>query len=388
MIKEITTTAELKEFCGHLKDEKWITVDTEFIREKTYYPELCLIQVASATQEALIDPLAQGIKLSAFWQILADKNIVKVLHAASQDLEIFYHESDQEIHNIFDTQIAAQALGYGESIGYDRLVETICNVKLDKTSRHTDWRLRPLSDKQKTYAIYDVTYLREIYIDMQNRLGELNRLDWIIEEMDKQYPPTRFQRNPYNAYQRIKIRKPRRNNLVILQELAAWRDDEAFRKNIPRQYIMRDDALIDIAMLQPRDIKSLSRIRSVSEKEANSNRGKLILSLIETALNRPQETWPTVKKIPSLSEETKITIELLKTLLRVVAENNQLTPRLIADNDDIHKLATQKEKAQVDCLKGWRNDIYGQKALMLMDGKIGLALNKGKIQFVPVSFIN
>ncbi|MFV0320931.1 MAG: ribonuclease D [Alphaproteobacteria bacterium] len=388
MIKEITTTAELEKFCHHLKDEKWITVDTEFIREKTYYPELCLIQVASATQEALIDPLTEGIKLSAFWQILANKNIVKVLHAASQDLEIFYHESDQEIHNIFDTQIAAQALGYGESIGYDRLVETICNVKLDKTSRHTDWRLRPLSDKQKTYAIYDVTYLREIYTEMQNRLSELNRFEWIIEEMDKQYPPARFQRNPYDAYLRIKIRKPRRNNLVILQELAAWRDDEAFRKNIPRQYIMRDDALIDIAMLQPRDIKSLSRIRSVSEKEANSNRGKLILSLIETALNRPQETWPKVKKIPNLSEETKITIELLKTLLRVVAENNQLTPRLIADNEDIYKLATQKENAKVDCLKGWRNEIYGQKALMLMGGKIGLALNKGKIQFVPVSFIN
>ncbi|MFV0431447.1 MAG: ribonuclease D [Alphaproteobacteria bacterium] len=387
MTKIITQTQDLENFCNHLKTKKWLTVDTEFIREKTYCPELCLIQAASDEQEVLIDPLAKELDLNAFWKVLADKNIVKILHAASQDLEIFYHQSSYGVCNIFDSQIAAQALGYGESIGYDRLVEDICGVVLDKSSRHTDWRLRPLSDKQKIYAIADVTYLRDVYLNLQQRLAQKGRLAWIEEEIANQCNKNRFQRNPSETYLRIKIRNPKRKSLVVLQELAAWRDDEAYRRNIPRQFVVKDETLINLAILQPRDKKALAQIRTVSEKQANGKQGEIFLSLIDKALNRPKESWPEVKKVIRLGKKDKTAIELLKTLLRVVAEENELTSHLIANNDDIYKLATQKEEANIACLKGWRGEIFGQKALDLLEGKIALALHKGNIRFVRVSFV-
>ncbi len=388
MTNILAKTLEIIQFIERNQNRKWITIDTEFIREKTFYPELCLIQLATPDETAIIDPLADGIDLTAFWKLMADKNITKVLHAAAQDLEIFYHLSSLPIHNIFDTQIAAQALGYGESIGYDRLVKDICNIKLDKSSRHTDWRLRPLTSTQIEYAAADVKWLCLIFEDFKKRLNKSNRLNWILEEIDNQYTAERFKPTPLEAWRRIKIRNPRRKQLVILQELAAWRDREARNRNIPRRHFIKDEALIDIAMLMPRDEKTLTQIRSISLKQAQSSQGKKLLALVEKALMRPKETWPQLKPIIRPTENIKTAIELLKTLLKVSAQNNQLTPHLIADSEEIFKLATEQEKANIRCLKGWRYEIFGHYALDLLNGKLALAYNKGKMEFVSVNFIN
>ncbi len=392
MTNILTKSAEIKAFiarnCGQNHEQKWITIDTEFVREKTFYPELCLIQLATPMEAVIIDPLADGIDLTHFWEVMADENITKILHAAAQDLEIFYHLSPLPINNVFDTQIAAQALGYGESVGYDRLVEDVCHVKLDKSSRYTDWRLRPLSNEQIEYAAADVTWLCNIYEDFITRLTQNNRLHWIIEEIENTYTPKRFAPNPLEMWKRIKIRSPQPKQLVILQELAAWRDIEARERNIPRRHFIKDETLIDMAMLMPRDEKSLSKIRSISPKYAQGKHGKKFLELIDKALNRPRETWPAVKKIVKPSESVKTAVELLKTLLKVAAQNNQLTPHLIADNDDILALATLGKKADIACLKGWRYEAFGNDALKLLEGKTALAYNKGKIQLVPISFIH
>ncbi len=388
MTKILTQSAEITAFIKRNQKAKWITIDTEFVREKTFYPELCLIQIASPKESVIIDPLSPSIDLTPFWEIMANKDVVKVFHAAAQDLEIFYHQSPLPIHNIFDTQIAAQALGYGESIGYDRLVEDICHVKLDKTSRYTDWRIRPLSEVQIQYAAADVTFLCDIYEDLIKRLTQNQRLSWIQEEIANTYTAERFKPAPMETWRRIKIRSPKAKQLVILQELAAWRDIEARARNIPRRHFLKDETLIDIAMLMPRDEKTLGQIRSISPQYADGKHGKIILELIEKALMRPRETWPIVKRIIKPSEEVKTAMELLKTLLKVLAEKNQLTPHLIADNEDILKLASQQQNADIACLKGWRYDVFGRYALDLLDGKMALAYHKGKIRLVPVSFIH
>ncbi len=383
-MQHITTTEQFQSFCAKLQGKPWVTIDTEFVRQKTYYPELCLVQMASDEDAAIIDVLADGFDYTALWDILADPTMVKVFHAAVQDLEIFYHLSDKPICNIFDTQIAAMALGYGESIGYDRLVYDICAVELDKSSRYTDWSARPLQKKQLEYALQDVTWLRNVYQSLTERLEERNRTQLVAQEIEYQLRAERFLPNPMQSYKRIKMRRAKPNQLVALQYMAAWRDDMARQKNRIRQHIVSDDVLMHLAMLQPKTTKEMTKLQGISTNFAQSYQAKALLETMQEALQTPKDTWPKMRSVPKLSEKTKTALELLKMLLRITSEQEEISAKFIAENDDLVALITQQEKADIACLKGWRKDIFGDKALALLRGKIAIGLHKGNIHFVPI----
>ncbi len=384
----ITTTEQFEEFCLHLHHKQWVTIDTEFIRQKTYYPELCLVQMASDTDTAIIDVLAQKFNCAPLWDVLANPDLVKVLHSAFQDLEIFYHLSPKPIENIFDTQIASMALGYGDSIGYDRLVKDICDVELDKTSRYTDWSLRPLHEAQLQYALQDVTWLRDVYLGLVERLQMRDRMDIVLQEIKSQLYKERFLPNPMQAYKRIKVRRPKADQLVVLQHLAAWRDETARQRNRIRQHVITDDVLIRLAMLQPKNTHQMSKIQGISASYPQSAQAETLIKLIEHALRTPKNSWPKLKKTPRLTERTKTSLELLKMLLRIISEQEEISARLIAENDDLIALIEQKDRANIDCLKGWRKAIFGDRALALLEGKIAIGLHKGQICFTPIQIID
>lgn len=384
----ITTSKQFEEFCLHLKDKSWVTIDTEFIRQKTYYAELCLIQMASDTDTAIIDVLAKGFDCSPLWDVLANPKLVKVFHAAFQDLEIFYHLSTKPIDNIFDTQIASMALGYGESIGYDRLVQDICDIELDKTSRYTDWSQRPLEKTQLQYAVQDVTWLRDVYLNLVQRLNERDLMGVVMQEIDTQLCKERFLPDPMGAYKRIKVRRAKADQLVILQHLAAWRDETARAKNRIRQHILTDDILVRLAMLQPKNTDEMRKLQGISADYTRSAQAEVLIKLIKQALQTPRDSWPKLEKPLKLSETTKTALELLKMLLRIVSEQEGISARLIAQNEDLIALIEQKNRADIDCLRGWRRKIFGEKALDLLEGKIAIGLHKGQIHFAPIQIID
>ncbi|NNE59241.1 MAG: ribonuclease D [Hellea sp.] len=378
-IPTIRTTAELAAFCDKAKHKEFLCVDTEFMRESTYYSILCLIQLSTDDDEAIIDPLADGIDLAPLGKLLANPKITKVMHAARQDLEIFYHMFGKVPNSVFDTQIAAMALGFGDSVSYQALVKGRLDLDLDKGARFTDWSKRPLSDKQLKYAMGDVTHLRDFYPGIVEELTERGRLNWVLEEMKPQLQKSLYENNPEVAWERLKIRRPKREYLAVLKAAAAWREKKAINRDIPRRRVLKDDALYDIAQQKPRTLKALAALRGVPNGFERSETAKKLVEDINYALDNVETYGPPVPKPQHMPPNIGPKSEMLRTLLRLRTEYEDIAPRLVAKSKDIDQIAAFGEKAEVAALKGWRREVFGEDALKMLDGKIGLKLEGRKV---------
>ncbi len=375
----ITEQNELVKFCASLEGCEFITVDTEFLREKTYYPKLCLIQIGAPDgRAAAIDPLTKGIDLQPVYDLLFNEEILKIFHAARQDMEIFYNLTQRLPNPIFDTQIAAMVCGYGDSIGYDNLVRNITGVQIDKSSQFTNWSLRPLSDKQIAYALGDVTHLVKVYESLAKTLDKRGRTEWVFQEEDILTDPATYQNFPYEAWRRIKIKTPKSKTLAVLRELAAWREIRAQEKNLPKPWVMKDDTLADMAAQAPTDVKGLKKIRNLGADFAQSRHGQDLIDLIKKAVNSDENTWPKPEKRKSPSPSVSATIDLLKMLLKINAMQNDVATKLLSSTDDLELLA-QDDNADIPALKGWRREVFGNEALMVKHGKLAVGMKDGKI---------
>ncbi len=378
----ITSTAALTEACDRLAQQPFITVDTEFLRETTYYPKLCLIQMASRDEAFLVDPLAEGISLQPFMALMANKGVVKVFHSARQDLEIVWNLGGIVPEPLFDTQVAAMVCGYGDSVSYEQLASDLAKAKIDKSSRFTDWARRPLSDAQLTYALSDVTHLVKVYEALMAQLTENGRLAWLDEEMGVLTSPETYRADPENAWKRLggRLRKPK--EVAVLMEVAAWREREAQSRDVPRGRILKDDALIDLATSAPRSVEALGRLRSIPNGFERSRTAADILGAVERGLERDPKTVP-VPERPRGRANTGATVELLKVLLKTIAESEGVAPKIIATVEELDAIADDDE-ADVPSLKGWRRQLFGQKAIALKNGQLGLAMNGRRVVVWPV----
>lgn len=380
----ITDTATLTAFCTRMRQEPVIMVDTEFLRENTYWPQLCLIQVAGKDEAVCIDPLAAGIDLTPFWHILADQNILKVFHAARQDLEIFWHLTGQIPAPIFDTQIAAMVCGFGDSVAYDQLVRTIIKKSLDKSSRFTDWSRRPLTARQIEYALADVTHLRDIYAWMARKLKKTGRDGWLDEEMAILLDPGTYDLDPQQMWRRLKPRSNEGLFLACVQSLAAWREIEARQRDLPRGRIIKDETLLEIAASRPRDADALGRIRGLGPNFVKGKMGESLLRALAEAMALPKEQWPCLPRKEPPPRGLGPTVELLKVLLRLCSEKHDVAAKMIATTDDLDAFAITPD-APNQITMGWRNDVFGQHARRLIEGKLALTLIKGNIHEIDLN---
>lgn len=371
----ITTNAALADYCAAAKSSPFLCIDTEFMRENTFYSILCLIQVATPDTEAIIDPLADGLDLAPLIDLLTDKNITKVLHAARQDIEIFYQICGSVPEPIFDTQIAAMALGFGESVGYGALVKGRLNIDLDKGARFTDWSRRPLSDKQLAYALADVTHLQTLYLPLVAELEEKNRLSWVLEEMAPQTDEALYSFEPEAAWQRLKVRNPKKQYLAVLKAAAAWRERMAQQKDIPRRRVLKDDAIYDLAQQRPRNLQALTKLRAIPRGFEKSSSAAGLIEAIDAAIDNADDYAPAPPKVQHMPPSLGPRVEMLRTLLRLRTEVEGIAPRLVANARDIEQIAAFGEDANVQALTGWRREIYGQDALDMLTGKIALRLD-------------
>lgn len=375
----ITDQAALDALCHELATHPWITIDTEFLRDKTYYPQLCLVQMAAPEGPAYaVDPLAEGLDLAPLVDLLNNENVLKVFHAARQDLEIFVNLTGKVPHPVFDTQVAAMVLGYGDQIGYLNLVQDICDKKLDKGAQFTDWSRRPLTEKQIHYALDDVLWLREVYNHLDAQLKKRGRIDWVREEMAILTDPVTYRNHPEEAWERLKLRTDKPQALAILKAVAQWREEEAQRRNVPRGRILRDETILDLAVHAPRTEDELKHIRNVGPDVARGKLGQAILRVVEQGIKLPKDQIPRMERKRPLPQNLAPVVEMLKLLLRIVASENDVAGRLIAAPDELDEIA-KSDHADVPSLKGWRYDVFGKEALELKNGKIGLVIRGGEI---------
>lgn len=371
---------ELNNFCRDLAAHDFITIDTEFLREKTYYPKLCLVQLSGPDKNAkAIDPLVGDLDLTPLFDLLADESVLKIFHAARQDLEIFYNLTGKVVTPFFDTQIAAMVCGFGDSVGYENLVKNICNKQLDKSSQFTDWSNRPLSEKQLNYALGDVTHLVDIYKHLSQKLEERGRTSWVFQEEGVLNDPATYANDPQESYKRIKIRSPRPKTLAILRELAAWREKRAQDKDIPRPWVMRDDTLADMAGQAPKDAKHLAKIRNFSKDLARGSVGETLLEIIKKAGESDKSTWPKVVKRRPPPPHISSTIDILKLLLKVQCAENDVATKLVASKEDIEALATGNH-SDVPAMQGWRYEVFGQHIEALKKGELAIGLKDDNIK--------
>ena len=372
-----------------LSKAPYLALDTEFLRDQTYYPKLCLIQVASPNGdapgvEAIIDPLAPGLDLAPFYELLKRPDIIKVLHAARQDIEIFYLQGGVLPDPLFDTQIAAMVCGFGDAASYETLSRKIAHVEIDKSARFTDWSHRPLSKRQLEYALADVTHLRVIYEWMQARLEKTGRSSWVSEEVSALQDPALYQQDPENAWKRLKPRSSSKKFLALLAAIAAWREREAQTRDIPRGRVLKDEALSEIAAHPPENGEALERIRAVPKGFANSRMGKGLMEALEAGAHAPPPQGAETLQPPRRRREpSPAAIDLLKTLLRLRAESAGVAPRLIANADDIEKLAANEDDGVV-ALSGWRAEVFGNDARLLRKGDLAIALENGEAVVVEL----
>ena len=378
----ITTTSALQNLCDTLSGGDFVTVDTEFLREQTFWPQLCLIQLAGPNAEAVVDPLHPGIDLTPFYRLMGDERIVKVFHAARQDIEIVVTKGKLVPAPVFDTQVAAMVCGFGESISYVNLVKRITGADIDKSSRFTDWSRRPLSDKQLIYALGDVTHLRDVYRALKADLDASGRTDWLTEEMATLTNPDTYDTSPEKAWQRLKLRVKNKKALAVLVELAAWRERLAQEQDVPRGRILRDDALYDIANQMPKTPEELGQLRTLSDGFGRSQRAKDIVEAVRVGLARDPRTLPKLERGEQLSAEATATLELLKVLLKSAAAEHRVAPRMIADSEALEILATEREP-DIPALQGWRRKLFGEDALRLKRGELALTLVDGEVRAVP-----
>lgn len=373
----ITTTQDLAEACARLAQHPFVTVDTEFLRETTYYPKLCLIQLASPDEAVLVDPLAPEIDLAPFLALMADQNVVKVFHAARQDLEIIWIIGKMLPTPLFDTQVAAMVCGYGDSVGYEQLANDLAKARIDKSSRFTDWSRRPLTEAQLTYAESDVTYLRDIYLALSADLAASGREAWVAEEMAILNSPATYEVRPENAWQRLKgrIRKPK--EVALLMEIAAWREREAQSRDVPRQRVLKDDALMDIVQRGPRSVEALAELRSVPNGFERSRAGGEVLAAIERGLALDPRTLPRLERERGRPTNGAV-LDLLKVLLKATADAERVAPKILASTDDLEAIASD-DLADVPALQGWRREVFGNKALALKNGQLSLKISRGRV---------
>lgn len=375
----ITKQKDLENFIKKAKKQPFVTVDTEFLREKTYYPKLCLVQIGLPDGEAAaIDPLVDGIDLRPIFDILADHTITKVFHAGRQDLEIFYRLMGEVPAPLFDTQIAAMVCGYGDQVGYDNLVRQITGHQIDKTTQFTDWSRRPLTKKQISYALGDVVYLVDVYKQLLKTLEKRGRTEWVMQEDEILADPATYRNDPHEIWQRVKIKTNKPQVLAVLRALAAWREERAQSKDIPRSWVMRDETLADMAAQMPKNVDQLGKIRGVSKDFPTSNGGGAILKLIKETLASDQQTWPEREKKQTLSSKAAACADILRMLLKIKASEYEVAPRLIASSEDIDAIAMD-DQAETPALKGWRREVFGNDALAVKQGKIAIGFRDGEI---------
>ncbi|PPJ47037.1 ribonuclease D [Rhizobium sp. KAs_5_22] len=378
----IETTAALEEACLKLAQSDFITIDTEFLRETTFWPELCLIQMASPDLEVIVDPLAKGLDLAPFFTLMADTSVIKVFHAARQDIEIIFHLGNLIPHPIFDTQVAAMVCGFGDSVSYDQLVQKVKNVHIDKTSRFTDWSRRPLSEKQLDYALADVTHLRDVYLKLKEELDREGRAGWLTEEMAILESRETYDLHPDDAWQRLKMRLRKPQELAVMQYVAAWREREARNRNVPRSRVLKDDAIYEIAQQQPKDTDALSRLRTIPKGWERSTSGAAIIEQVNAALALPKTDMPHVNRHSQAPEGAQAAVELLKVLLRLTSEKHGVASKVIANTEDLEKIAAEGEKADVPAMHGWRRELFGDVALKLISGGVGLRFVDKRVEAV------
>lgn len=373
----ITTTQDLAAACARLATHPFVTVDTEFLRETTYYPKLCLIQLASPDEAVLVDPLSPDLDLAPFMALMADQAVVKVFHAARQDLEIIWIIGRIIPAPLFDTQVAAMVCGYGDSVGYEQLANDLAKARIDKSSRFTDWARRPLTEAQLVYAESDVTHLRDIYLALAADLAETGRAGWVAEEMAVLNSPGTYEVKPENAWLRLKGRVRKQKELALLMELAAWREREAQSRDVPRQRVLKDDALMDIVQRGPRSVEALGELRSVPNGFERSRAGGEVLAAIERGVALDPKTLPALERERGRGGNGAV-LDLLKVLLKAVADAERVAPKIIASTDDLEAIAGDDE-ADVPALQGWRRGVFGEKALALKNGQLGLRIVKGRV---------
>jgi len=379
----ITTTDRLAQLCRRLAATDYVTVDTEFMRERTYWPVLCLIQIAGPGEAVAIDPMAKGLDLAPFFELMADESVLKVFHAARQDVEIIHHLSGRLPLPLFDTQIAAMVCGFGDSVSYEALAAKIARAKIDKSLRFTDWSHRPLSKRQLQYAIDDVRHLRVIYERLAQRLERTGRTAWVAEEMAALTDPSLYRTEPEDAWRRIKTRSTDRRLLAILREVAAWRERTAAARNVPRNRILRDEALVEIAARAPVSAEALAATRGLGRRIAEGSMGREILAAVERGLVVPDEDCPRIERPPPLPRGIGPVVELLKVLLKLKSEEHDVAQRLIATVADLERIAGE-DNANVPALQGWRRKVFGEDALALKSGRVALAVRGRKLRLVPV----
>jgi ribonuclease D len=379
----LSDTSELAALCKRLATSAFVTVDTEFLRETTFWPKLCVIQVASQSEAVVIDALAPGLDLTPFFDLMTNPDVVKVFHAARQDIEIIWKLSGKTPSPLFDTQVAAMVCGFGDQVSYEQLAASLASARIDKSSRFTDWSRRPLSDAQLDYALADVTHLRTVYEKLKDKLERNNRHDWLTEELSFLTSHATYEQKPEDAWQRLKgrIRKPK--DLAILMELAAWREREAQGRDVPRSRILKDEAVLDIALSGPTTIEGLGRLRTIPQGFERSRVGADIIDCVEKGLARDPKSLPSMDRDRSRAQPSGSVVQLLKVLLQSVSEQNQVAAKLIATVEDLEDIAIDDAPGN-PVMQGWRHDIFGSLALDLKYGRLALSMEKGKIRRLPL----
>ena len=385
-MKTITTTEELADFCAAAAQHPYVTVDTEFLRERTYYAKLCLVQLAMPGRDesnaVLVDPLAEGLSLAPLYTLFQDENVVKVFHAARQDLEIFFVDARVFPKPLFDTQVAAMVCGFGDQVGYETLVRKICHAGVDKTSRFTDWSRRPLSDAQKRYAVADVTHLRQIYEALSKQIAQTQRTHWVTEELETLTHPDTYIITPRDAWKRVKTRTNSPKFLALVRELAAFREAHAQDRNIPRNRVYKDDALLELASLKPSTSEELSRARLLLREARKGATADGILAAVKTALAAPASDLPQPDRSRDKLQVNPALADLLRVLLKAKTEQSGVAAKLIAPAADLDAIAAGER--DVPALRGWRKEVFGADALRLCAGEIALTAEGNDVQVVAL----
>jgi ribonuclease D len=379
----ITNTQELAEFCARQETADFITVDTEFLREKTYWPQLCLVQIAGPDEAAVIDSLAPGIDLAPLFQLMANPAVLKVFHAARQDVEIFVNLTGSVPTPLFDTQIAAMVCGFGDSVSYETLATKLAKAAIDKSSRFTDWTHRPLTERQLEYALADVTHLRPVYKALQNQIDSSGRAEWLSDETATLVDPATYRVEPEDAWKRLKTRGGNKRFLAILREISAWRERAAQQRDLPRSRLLRDEALLEIAAHAPRNVDDLARIRGLGRSVAEGKLGGEMLAAIERALTLPDADIPAPPSRQELPPGLGPLVDLLRVLLKLRCEENDVAQKLVANAADLELIAAD-DRADTPALQGWRHEIFGRDALALKHGKLALTARGKRIEVVTL----
>jgi ribonuclease D len=374
----ITTSEELAQICERMTKHAYVTVDTEFLRETTFWPKLCVVQLATDDEAVAIDALADGIDLTPFLDLMKNAAVLKVFHSARQDIEIIWKLCGATPQPLFDTQVAATVCGYGDQVSYEQLATNLAAAKIDKSSRFTDWSRRPLTEAQITYALADVTHLRVVYQKLQARLDKTDRNEWLREEIAFLTDNDTYEQKPENAWIRLKSRARKPKDLSILMEIAEWREREAQAKDVPRSRILKDDTVADVAQSAPTTVEALGRLRTIPQGYERSKTGQDLVACVQRGLDRDLSTLPQMGRERTHTNASSAVVQLLKVLLQTISEKHQVASKMIATVDDLEAIALD-DAADVAALKGWRHEMFGHAALDLKAGKLALLIEDGKI---------